>query len=265
MGHLAVLVGMSKRERLVDVATKCIEVIGAPLSTLTTRQHHVTVAVRGAWAAARLGKDGIALYEPLLAPGNDLAQVIDATMALTAIGVRHANAAGDARRALATLSAKDEGSDEVRVLLRAAAELALREPEEAQRRIASVGAKVVADLNRDTRYRASRPEDVDPELARLAALHLDLNVGRILDEKFSYEVLLAAAFARAQPEELYMTAEMREAAAVEDAPWRIAGFLAPLYDAWASAPVKRERAKIGRNDPCPCGSGKKAKRCCGVY
>jgi len=27
-------------------------------------------------------------------------------------------------------------------------------------------------------------------------------------------------------------------------------------------PVKRER-KIGRNDPCPCGSGKKYKKCCG--
>jgi len=30
-----------------------------------------------------------------------------------------------------------------------------------------------------------------------------------------------------------------------------------------SAPVRREGAKIGRNDPCPCGSGKKYKRCCG--
>jgi preprotein translocase subunit SecA len=29
-----------------------------------------------------------------------------------------------------------------------------------------------------------------------------------------------------------------------------------------SAP-KREGAKIGRNDPCSCGSGKKYKRCCG--
>ncbi len=26
--------------------------------------------------------------------------------------------------------------------------------------------------------------------------------------------------------------------------------------------VKRESAAIGRNDPCPCGSGKKFKRCC---
>jgi preprotein translocase subunit SecA len=28
-------------------------------------------------------------------------------------------------------------------------------------------------------------------------------------------------------------------------------------------PVKREGDKIGRNAPCPCGSGKKYKKCCG--
>ena len=30
------------------------------------------------------------------------------------------------------------------------------------------------------------------------------------------------------------------------------------------APEKRETPKIGRNDPCPCGSGLKAKKCCGI-
>ena len=28
--------------------------------------------------------------------------------------------------------------------------------------------------------------------------------------------------------------------------------------------VVRGAAKIGRNDPCPCGSGKKYKKCCGA-
>ena len=28
-------------------------------------------------------------------------------------------------------------------------------------------------------------------------------------------------------------------------------------------PTTREEPKIGRNDPCPCGSGKKYKKCCG--
>ena len=30
-----------------------------------------------------------------------------------------------------------------------------------------------------------------------------------------------------------------------------------------SGTVRREGKKIGRNDPCPCGSGKKYKKCCG--
>jgi SEC-C motif-containing protein len=29
-------------------------------------------------------------------------------------------------------------------------------------------------------------------------------------------------------------------------------------------PVRRESPKIGRNDPCACGSGKKYKKCCGA-
>jgi len=31
----------------------------------------------------------------------------------------------------------------------------------------------------------------------------------------------------------------------------------------SATPVKREKEKVGRNDPCPCGSGKKYKKCCG--
>lgn len=34
-------------------------------------------------------------------------------------------------------------------------------------------------------------------------------------------------------------------------------------DSVGKAPVKREEAKVYPNDPCPCGSGKKYKQCCG--
>ena len=30
-------------------------------------------------------------------------------------------------------------------------------------------------------------------------------------------------------------------------------------------PIVRQEAKVGRNDPCPCGSGKKYKKCCGQH
>ena len=39
-----------------------------------------------------------------------------------------------------------------------------------------------------------------------------------------------------------------------------------LRDEWSesSEPVRRAGPKIGRNDPCLCGSGRKYKRCCGA-
>lgn len=27
-------------------------------------------------------------------------------------------------------------------------------------------------------------------------------------------------------------------------------------------PAQKRRGRVGRNEPCPCGSGKKFKRCC---
>jgi len=35
-------------------------------------------------------------------------------------------------------------------------------------------------------------------------------------------------------------------------------------DAPARQPYVKKQKKVGRNDPCPCGSGKKYKKCCGA-
>lgn len=31
-----------------------------------------------------------------------------------------------------------------------------------------------------------------------------------------------------------------------------------------AAPLRRESPRVGRNEPCPCGSGRKFKKCCGA-
>lgn len=36
-----------------------------------------------------------------------------------------------------------------------------------------------------------------------------------------------------------------------------------LYKEQKNAGTVRKEKKVGRNDPCPCGSGKKYKKCCG--
>ncbi|QHI68166.1 preprotein translocase subunit SecA [Tichowtungia aerotolerans] len=33
----------------------------------------------------------------------------------------------------------------------------------------------------------------------------------------------------------------------------------------AAGPMRADGSKVGRNDPCPCGSGKKYKKCCGIH
>jgi SEC-C motif-containing protein len=35
-------------------------------------------------------------------------------------------------------------------------------------------------------------------------------------------------------------------------------------DGRGQQPIRRESPKVGRNEPCPCGSGKKFKKCCGA-
>jgi len=34
-------------------------------------------------------------------------------------------------------------------------------------------------------------------------------------------------------------------------------------DPWAPEPIRNTFPRVGRNEPCPCGSGKKYKKCCG--
>jgi uncharacterized protein YchJ len=33
------------------------------------------------------------------------------------------------------------------------------------------------------------------------------------------------------------------------------------FGSWAQ-PIRRDKPKVRRNEPCPCGSGKKFKKCC---
>jgi len=53
-------------------------------------------------------------------------------------------------------------------------------------------------------------------------------------------------------------ADVQALAPEEDIPLAYSG-----GDGGAPEPTQREGKKVGRNDPCPCGSGKKYKKCCG--
>ncbi|SDB09070.1 preprotein translocase subunit SecA [Desulfonatronum thiosulfatophilum] len=50
----------------------------------------------------------------------------------------------------------------------------------------------------------------------------------------------------------------------EEKPQRLQYSGAEKEAAPAKQPVRRDQPKVGRNDPCPCGSGRKHKKCCGA-
>ena len=68
-------------------------------------------------------------------------------------------------------------------------------------------------------------------------------------------------------DELTRTPEQRQVLAkqIEDSVRRIHAFWLPMRQAVAERLQARHLStKVGRNEPCPCGSGKKFKKCCGA-
>jgi uncharacterized protein len=71
----------------------------------------------------------------------------------------------------------------------------------------------------------------------------------------------------AEQDELTRTPEMRELLGkqIEKNLVNILTFWQPLRQAIHEREMSKHlQAKIGRNEPCPCGSGKKFKKCCGL-
>ncbi len=92
-------------------------------------------------------------------------------------------------------------------------------------------------------------EEVDSTLG-IAALYADIPAA-LEDAEESAEVFMAS---------------MAEIA--EQLPWIMMNYaecgclLSDMLNAEPEEPYRREQPKIGRNDPCFCGSGKKYKNCC---
>ncbi|MEI7455168.1 MAG: UPF0149 family protein [Nitrosomonadales bacterium] len=126
-------------------------------------------------------------------------------------------------------------------------------------------------------YPDSEREFVDGEMwayGYMTGIHLQREAWqRFFDDAQSAEVLhpiyLLGTEELAQDAEAKVeTPEQREALSMQ-----IPESIAAIYRFWqpyrvaTSVPVshfQREQPKIGRNEKCPCGSGRKFKKCCGV-
>ena len=78
----------------------------------------------------------------------------------------------------------------------------------------------------------------------------DAQVNLVFDKALLYKNMVAA-----KADWLYELPQWKEIFSEEE--------LKALYKEQRDSGTVRKPKKIGRNDPCPCGSGKKYKKCCG--
>ncbi len=127
------------------------------------------------------------------------------------------------------------------------------------------------DLRGGIGLRAFASKDPVKEYTREGNEMFDEMVGAIRED--TAKMILGITVATKQVEQKDIAKDAKEGFSSDAAPKRISAPGASGGNVYGSAakpearkePVRRSAAEsIGRNDPCPCGSGKKYKKCCGA-
>ena len=237
-------------------------------SHMTTDLRLLAPALRGFWAAARMGKPALASYRSALDPESASVTLFDAALGATAIGLRHARAAGDARRIVEDLPAvAGAGAEAWSREIRDGCLRALERPEEAMGAAAAIGRRAYGPLARlllpeGSPHRFEADDDVPRELALLTVANI---IEHDCETRMTIDLLPWVA-RLAAPEDMYFPEEIARAfrllpLRVEMAVERLLRQQKDLFG--ADVTTVRKAAVPERNAPCSCGSGKKYKKCCG--
>ena len=227
----------------------------------------VTFILKGAWAAARLGKLMLPEYKRALVEDIASFELLDTQFALLAIEARTKGTAAGVLKALRaapgtarTPEAKrlrEVMGHEVEVCCDVTAALLESPTEELQAVVRRIGESYFepgADLEGDLHR-----EELVRTLPRMSWAN-----GITDGKKLVLSLSLVAASARGAPEQFYLPRDLAQALHrpwTPDDTWLV---LDPLMQVHLAPRKPSAKAAVGRNDPCPCGSGKKHKKCCGT-
>jgi len=131
--------------------------------------------------------------------------------------------------------------------------------DEAQQRIEHVRADVLADV------RAQNPHFTDESARGVWGPATMAHFGRAIAFRGNRNPLTIGlpVVSMLEPEDLYPPQAVQSVFPVRDTPELADVFADEMHRWFAPEPARREAAP-GRNDPCPCGSGRKHKKCCGA-
>lgn len=260
-GHLAVLSALDG-PGLVEMLPPIAGERGPCFSVLTLAQGVISIALRGIWAAGKLGRELLAPYKRALVPSSSSLVIIDAVLGLTMLALRHKRLRAEVQKVLQSPGVWALGQPEITGPLCQRALGVIAEPEKAMAAHRAHGAARLATMTRHlpegSPWRFARAEDVPEELAMTAGV----TSGRdfLMDARVLEEMVTTLPWlARARAEDLYFPRELLRALR---APWHQRHSVAMLQGYCVSRPAAKPAGPT-RSAPCPCESGKKFKRCCG--
>ena len=275
LGHLVALFGTMLRELLDKIGPR----IGPAglrdfrFSFLTVHTISTPMILRGAWAVARAGQHLLPAYKELFEEPGDFMSVFDATVALTAIGLRHRRLRGEVRKILARRrNPMFDPANRHMDARKLEAVIPMYEQVLEQDELNRVAHRVygadmlirgTAHLPEDHPDRCRTIDDVPEELAYVLPVQIDTHLLRDVDAQVLLPAMLPWLMS-VDIDEIYLPAEALGKIGLPMNPDQVLDQLDDYANYTLKAVPIRRRAKPGRNEPCTCGSGKKYKRCCGA-
>ena len=101
IGHFSVLAGMSGPAIFDHVPKLREQLLEVSFSWGAARQGVISLALKGIWGVARIGKAYLQTYKRLFDKASSLLTLVDAGMALAALSMRHAKLRAEVEKALA--------------------------------------------------------------------------------------------------------------------------------------------------------------------
>jgi hypothetical protein len=279
--HLGVLVALDAPKVLDDIVAfsaaqgKPLEPRAGPLLFAYALEHCglLPLVLRGLWGIARFGERLLPVFEERFANVWWARGIVDTAIALAAIALRFPHLEKRVRRAFAAPPGprfSEARNPEASLTCRSAiGELAVRVFDNPRYGLAfqqRLGARWLAAiapfLPEDHPSRFERAEDVPAPLALTYAANARFDPRASKDGPL-YELMFLPWLVQAEAEDLYLPPELVKAISVPWTPEAAQEMLDQDFEALGPGTTLRAEPKTPRNAPCPCGSGRKFKQCCG--
>ena len=234
---------------------------GATITSGVTSLDLSCLALTGWWLVAQVGLDLLPTYVDAFVARQTTGFLGDALGGLVALAARYPDCRSEVRQVLARNPDADARAQHM-----IETTIAVLETLERYEDLAGAVTETIVTGKVPGLRRALEAQGLRGEVPRAEALCLASNaMFRFLFDpaRFLELLVLATGVANCPAEQLCPSRELPARHATRLSLDKTTQLLLGIARRYAPAPVGARSVTVARNAPCPCGSGKKAKHCCG--